>query len=201
MTTKLKWAETILLGAIACVFLVIGGFSLHVDILSFLWPFVIWTKRASTLRLVRTCYAGALAFLSLVSFISIRYRQTTLRAQCARLPYSVLKELRGLWTWLRGSLRNESPALWLAMITGIGLTVRGYFLAQAMRYDEAYTFLNFVNRGLFRIFYYPLPNNHVLHTILVRASIGIFGSHPVAIRLPAFLAGVFVVRRLLSFVD
>lgn len=59
-----------------------------------------------------------------------------------------------------------------------------------MRYDEAYTFLTFVNQGLGHLFYYPLPNNHVFHTLLVRVSVEIFGSHPSTIRLPALIAGL-----------
>ena len=70
------------------------------------------------------------------------------------------------------------------------MTVRGFFLNQPMRYDEAYTFLTFVNQSLGHLFYYPLPNNHVFHTLLVRVSVEIFGSHPFTIRLPALIAGL-----------
>jgi uncharacterized membrane protein len=58
-----------------------------------------------------------------------------------------------------------------------------------MRYDEAYTFLNYVNGDFTRAFYYPIPNNHVLHTLLAKLSTHIWGAHPESIRLPALLAG------------
>jgi 4-amino-4-deoxy-L-arabinose transferase-like glycosyltransferase len=79
---------------------------------------------------------------------------------------------------------------WLLLITLLGVAIRAYFLGQPMRYDEAYTFLTFVNQSFGYLFYYPLPNNHVLHTLLVKASVELFGSHPLTIRLPAFIAGV-----------
>ena len=79
---------------------------------------------------------------------------------------------------------------WLLLITLLGVAIRAYFLGQPMRYDEAYTFLTFVNQSFGYLFYYPLPNNHVLHTLLVKASVELFGAHPLTIRLPAFIAGV-----------
>lgn len=82
---------------------------------------------------------------------------------------------------------------WLigAMLIAVG--VRGYFLAQPMRYDESYTFLNFVNGSFENAFFYPLPNNHVFHSLLVKAVTAVFGPHPATIRLPAFAAGVTTV--------
>ncbi len=59
-----------------------------------------------------------------------------------------------------------------------------------MRYDEAYTFLNFANRSLLDVFYYPRPNNHVLHTILIKIETFILSANPFTIRLIAFLAGI-----------
>ena len=79
---------------------------------------------------------------------------------------------------------------WLLLIMLLGVAIRAYFLGQPMRYDEAYTFLTFVNQSFGYLFYYPLPNNHVLHTLLVKSSVELFGSHPLTIRLPAFIAGV-----------
>ena len=79
---------------------------------------------------------------------------------------------------------------WLLAALGLGFGNRMYFLARPMDYDEAYTFLNFVYQGFSDLFYYPLPNNHVLHTLLVRLTAKIWGTGPVAIRLPAFIAGM-----------
>jgi len=105
--------------------------------------------------------------------------------------------LRELGAELSGSFRlcfrGRGDVLWLVALTALGVVVRADALNQPMAYDEAYTFLNFVNPGFPELFNYPLPNNHVLHTILVCLSTLCFGSSPVAIRLPAFLAGVATV--------
>ena len=63
-----------------------------------------------------------------------------------------------------------------------------------MRYDEAATWLFFSSKSvLYSLVSYTLPNNHVLHSILVSISTFVFGNHPWAIRLPAFLAGVAMI--------
>jgi uncharacterized membrane protein len=72
----------------------------------------------------------------------------------------------------------------------VGLVIRGYFLAHPMRYDESHTFLTYVNQSPFFLFYYDTPNNHVLHTLLVKLSTLICGPNPISIRLPAFLFGI-----------
>jgi hypothetical protein len=85
---------------------------------------------------------------------------------------------------------HRPDAVWLSVAIGLGLAVRLYFVSQPMRYDEAFSFLAFADRDWQSVFYYPLPNNHVLHTVLVRATTILFGTDPAAVRLPAFLAGL-----------
>jgi hypothetical protein len=85
---------------------------------------------------------------------------------------------------------NDNGISWLIIAMLIGTSIRGYFLSQPMRYDESYTFLNFVNGDFNRVFYYPLPNNHVLHSLLTKISTIIWGPHPVSIRFVAFLTGI-----------
>lgn len=43
------------------------------------------------------------------------------------------------------------------------------------------------------LFFYRSPNNHVLHTLLVKISVALFGDPPAVIRLPAFISGVLVI--------
>jgi dolichyl-phosphate-mannose-protein mannosyltransferase len=63
-----------------------------------------------------------------------------------------------------------------------------------MRVDEAATWLYYSSKSvLYGLVSYTLPNNHVFHTVLVGVSTFIFGNHPWAIRLPAFLAGVAMI--------
>ena len=63
-----------------------------------------------------------------------------------------------------------------------------------MRVDEAATYLFYVRKPpLYGLVSYTLPNNHVFHTLLVSVSTFVFGNHPWAIRMPAFLAGVAMI--------
>ncbi len=87
------------------------------------------------------------------------------------------------------SFKNKSGIIWIVFALSLGIFVRAYFLSQPMRYDESYTFLHFINKDIMSVFYYPLPNNHVLHSILTKISTYIWGANPISIRLVAFLAG------------
>jgi len=102
-------------------------------------------------------------------------------------------------------LRQQAHSFgWLLSALAIGIGLRSALLSQPMRGDEAYTFLNFVNRNFVDLFDYTLPNNHVFHTLLVKISTLVLGASPASIRLPAFWAGlgaialVFILARMLS---
>ena len=62
-----------------------------------------------------------------------------------------------------------------------------------MTHDEAYTVVNFSDTFFHALTDYSMPNNHVLHTLLVNLSIGMWGIAPWVVRLPAFIAGVLLV--------
>ena len=86
--------------------------------------------------------------------------------------------------------RKDLPAL--LALTLLGLGARAFFMSQPMRLDEAYTFLYYLNEGR-DPFYYNVPNNHVFHTLLAKLTVLLGGMDPVAIRLPAFVAGVLCI--------
>jgi 4-amino-4-deoxy-L-arabinose transferase-like glycosyltransferase len=88
---------------------------------------------------------------------------------------------------------DRHSLIWLLLISVVGTAVRIWFLDQPMRYDEAHTYMTFVEPGVDRLFYYQEPNNHVGHTLLVYVSTSLFGDEPWAIRLPTFLAGILAV--------
>ena len=93
-------------------------------------------------------------------------------------------------------LRNwklEARGVWLFLALAAGILVRGYFLSQPMRGDEAYTFLQYVNNGVRSLFDYSAPNNHVFNTLLIKLSTSLWGGSPAAIRFPAFAAGLAVI--------
>ncbi len=91
------------------------------------------------------------------------------------------------------AIKSKHDKFYLIFSIIIGAIVRGYFISQPMRYDEAYTFLTYVNGDLRDIFTYSTPNNHVLHTILVKFSVVLWGAHPAVLRLPAFFAGLLII--------
>jgi len=75
-----------------------------------------------------------------------------------------------------------------------GLVFRVAELNNPVTYDEAYTYVGFAAHGLWAALSdYSLPNNHILHTILVVFSTGLFGNAPWALRLPAMLAGLALI--------
>ena len=82
----------------------------------------------------------------------------------------------------------------LVGVAVIALAIRVFHLSQPMRLDEARTFLDYAIRPLpDAISNYNIPNNHLLHTLLVWLSIRLFGHAEWAVRLPAFGAGVLIV--------
>lgn len=86
------------------------------------------------------------------------------------------------------------PIVILIFITAFAIFFRYAYLWRPMGHDETYTFMAFASRGLrYTISDYHLPNNHVFHTILVNLAYQLFGDSPAIIRLPAFLAGIFII--------
>src|SRR4051812_35335537 len=86
-------------------------------------------------------------------------------------------------------IASRADLLWLTAITLAGAYCRLRFLNAPIRYDEAFTFLIFVKNGFAQLFEYPLPNNHILHTLLVRCTTDLFGHELPVIRLTAFVSG------------
>jgi len=63
-----------------------------------------------------------------------------------------------------------------------------------MRYDESVTYLYFVAQPWDTLLSsYIYPNNHVFHSVLAKVFVGVLGTDPWVIRLPAFLAGVAMI--------
>jgi hypothetical protein len=89
---------------------------------------------------------------------------------------------------------DKSKRYLLLLIFLAALALRLVFLWQPIRYDEAFTYLNYASKPLFiGISNYSFPNNHLFHTLLVHFSCLVFGSGLWALRLPAFIAGVLTV--------
>ncbi|MBC7894894.1 MAG: glycosyltransferase family 39 protein [Cytophagaceae bacterium] len=80
------------------------------------------------------------------------------------------------------------------MVVLAAVVVRAAFLGQPMRQDEADTVVLFAMTPVRHIVTdTAIPNNHILHSLMVHVSMALFGTSPWAVRLPAFLAGVLLV--------
>jgi 4-amino-4-deoxy-L-arabinose transferase-like glycosyltransferase len=111
-----------------------------------------------------------------------------LAASAVRLWRDVARAVREAWA--------DAPIGQRVAFVGIlaaGIGVRLWHLEGPMRYDEAFTFLNYAREplilGLTR---YDMPNNHLFHTALVHGAYRLLGDAPWALRVPALLAGILV---------
>jgi hypothetical protein len=172
-----------------CGFLSLGAAGVPLKLLDPLENAYLW-QRADV---VAGLLLGSGSFLIVLGIWSQALAQsgTSLRAEWARHLADVSILIRHtLVRALRRAFASPRRLRALLVVLCLGVIVRGYFLSQPMRYDESNTFLHFVNGNLLQLFFYPFPNNHVFHTILVKLSTSLLGAHPQTIRLPAFLAGV-----------
>jgi hypothetical protein len=70
---------------------------------------------------------------------------------------------------------------------------------QSITQDEGDTYFWFAAKTAGHSIWYPFPNNHVLNTLLIWVTTGIFGLSAITLRLPALLGAtlyVFVAYRL-----
>ncbi|MEJ2239545.1 MAG: glycosyltransferase family 39 protein [Gemmatimonadales bacterium] len=113
----------------------------------------------------------------------------TIRGDALRLGKQVGNELR---CWFSQSSNTDRTVL--LAITLFGVLLRLQFLPQPMGYDESTSFVYFISRSFLDIASdYSIPNNHVFHSLLARASFSALGQTPAALRIPAFLAGVTLI--------
>lgn len=115
-------------------------------------------------------------------------------ARLAAFPGGLAGDARFFFRDLAGLRCSRVEILSVGLALAAGGWARLALLCSPLQYDEAYTWVAFAVRSFGAILTdYHLPNNHVLHTLLVRLSALIFGPEPWALRLPAFLAGVMMI--------
>jgi uncharacterized membrane protein len=116
------------------------------------------------------------------------YASTLMRSTAAELGEAAAMAHEAL----RREENSHLAAMFLLLIGA--LVLRIWFLFQPIRYDEAFTFMQFASKPLYRgLSDYSYPNNHPLHTFFVHIASRIFGSQPWVIRLPACCAGMLTV--------
>lgn len=116
-----------------------------------------------------------------------------LRARAAALLETALARLAAEARAFASGLGADRQGLAvLAVIVLAGAWARWAYLSRPIQVDEAVTYLSFASRPCLVVLSdYSEPNNHIFHTLLVRAATR-FGMTPPWIRLPAFLAGLAI---------
>ena len=85
------------------------------------------------------------------------------------------------------ALTFEVTVVGVVLVVGVALAWNN--VAMPVRSDEAITLLSFASQPLWTaVSAYPVPNNHVLHTLLVFVTHRLGEWEEVALRMPAFLA-------------
>jgi hypothetical protein len=85
--------------------------------------------------------------------------------------------------------------IWV-LLAGTAVALRAAHLDQPLRTDEATTFLVIQGRSWWELLAAYTPNNHLLHSCLVKLSMAILGADHWGLRLPAFLAGCALIPSL-----
>lgn len=97
-------------------------------------------------------------------------------------------------TWRACKEVVSGEVSWLIGLTIVATAVRIPYMFDAIRFDEAFTYLNYASRPFFIVVAtYGDPNNHVFHTLCVHLATAVLGHDEWALRLPAFVAGVLLV--------
>jgi len=149
---------------------------------------------------------GSLLGLALANGLGayLLYRQRTnlaMRLAPLRLGFrSLARQIQTDWElWRHANWKLEASTVGLLLCAGILFRWREMQLPLSV--DEAITFVFFSSRSWIDILSdYSIPNNHILNTSLMAVSQFLFGSGPLALRLPAFLAGVLSIPLLYWFV-
>jgi hypothetical protein len=184
------------------------GFFFIVAMIVFTAPFVPAQALHSLLRSfgAETCkepvtdsIRGRLQWIALIplllAFLLFDYRRK-MGALVASLESNLSQFFRGVVGALIEGVRKESRLhLCMAALVGVlAIGLRLAYLNQPMCGDESWTFDKYASMPLYiGLTRYSSPNNHLFHTLLVHISFVIFGNHPWAIRLPAFVGGILVV--------
>lgn len=193
MAHRLRWFEPVALLCVAGTLLSAAAFSFHVKLLKTLISGLPWSQQSEAVRVACWVYGFVILLAALASGRSIKRLGLTFVERFGLFSRATVFEVRDVFRWITEGGDLRKVAAWMAGLLVVGMAARGYFLLLPIRYDEAYTFLTFVNREFWMLFYYPAPNNHLLHTLLVQAAVGLFGDNVVAIRLPALIAGMLAI--------
>lgn len=109
-------------------------------------------------------------------------------------------DVRKSWGELK-SLTSRTHKQLVAGTILIGALLRISRLWEGITYDEAFTCVFYAPKPVsFILSDYTWPNNHLLHTLLVKCSMALFGAHLWSVRLPALVAGILCMPLFYLFV-
>ena len=141
-------------------------------------------------RITQVSFIGGLLFAFAAAVLWFRFQKIASLVKATGKSHRL--RCRQTIRQYRALIRNN--VLWISLLTILAGMLRLPYLNQPIRYDEATTFLSYVRHPWFiGISLYDDPNNHIFHTLCVRICSQLFGDDLWAIRLPAFLAGFFVI--------
>ncbi|MFN3875667.1 MAG: ArnT family glycosyltransferase, partial [Flavobacteriales bacterium] len=137
------------------------------------------------------------------SYFTPTRSSSRMRHRSRRRPRAAAQREGSALRWLGQDIRDalsrhakrtsKAHKAFVAAIIAAGALLRAWPLGEAITAPEAAAYLNFIARPFAAIVTdYSLPTNHVLHSLLAKASIAVFGIHHWSLRLPAFLASVLV---------
>jgi len=96
---------------------------------------------------------------------------------------------------------SKEETILLAVLLAINLIVKFYLaITLPLTYDEAWTFLNFTEKGIASsISYYPAPNNHIFFSVLTNISSHLPLSYHMMVRVPSVLGNCLFLFLLYAF--
>jgi hypothetical protein len=111
-------------------------------------------------------------------------------------PQRVRADGQVLWRAVAPRRADRPWLLGLAAVMLVAAAMRLPMIMDGLNHDEAYTVMTFGKSFVYALSNYHVPNNHILHSLLVRLSILAFGYAPWAVRLPALTAGLLTILAL-----
>ncbi len=164
----------------------------HLFVLQTLAPSPFWNQFSAGLPYTLGFYAALAVIAGLLNGSQLIDHQRSSKS-LFHVSCEVATELReSVRAIVRMASKKRLLQIWVPALL-VAVILRLPYLADNLRYDEAYTVNQYVDQPFVYLFHYSDPNNHVLHTLWVKLSVICFGWQEWAIRLPAFLAGVLTI--------
>jgi hypothetical protein len=120
------------------------------------------------------------------------------KQKLARFLVDTASEWTGIRNFFRDQLHGGMETVLeigaVFIVFAVGVFLRVWHVRRAIRFDEAWTYVEFASKPLvLGLSNYRAPNNHLLNTLLVHFSTRLFGNSVFGLRFPALAAGCLVI--------